>query len=58
MIDDVNDWKKITDELEIKKAHKKMKMLYGHFYMYSMKMEEINGDSGSIEKPLPFKDLN
>ena len=34
-------------------------MLYAHFYMYYLKMEEVNSEeSGNIEKPMPFKDIN
>lgn len=33
-------------------------MLYAHFYMYKMKVEELNSDSGSIDKPMPFRDIN
>ena len=58
ILEDVRDWKKLRDELEVKKAIKRMRMLYGHFYMYKIKMEEINSDSGNIDKPLPFKDIN
>jgi hypothetical protein len=38
---DVRDWRKLTDKLEIQKAMKKMRMLYGHMYMYALKMQEI-----------------
>lgn len=33
--------KYITDELEIKKARKKARMLYGHILMYDLKMKEL-----------------
>ena len=56
---DVRDWAKIEDETEKAKALKKLKMLYGHVYMWTLKMEEVrNLQSYEIEKPLPFKDIN
>ena len=59
IIDDVADWKKLTDELEVRKANKKMKMLYGHIYMWQVKMDEVlSPESIDINKPLPFRDLN
>lgn len=59
ILDDVKDWKKLDDELEIKKAHKKMRMLFAHFLMYQMKMEEVNSnESGSIDRQVPFQDMN
>ena len=38
---DVADWKLLTDELEILKAEKRMRMLYGHVQMWEIKMEEV-----------------
>ena len=59
ILEDVRDWKKLNDDLEIKKAHKKMRMLYAHFLMYQLKMEEVNSNvSGSIDKQVPFQDIN
>eukprot|EP00347_Sterkiella_histriomuscorum_P011874 403370769 len=59
ILEDVNDWKQLTDDLEKRKAVKKMRMLYGHLLMYQMKMEEVTSDtSGEISKPMPFQDVN
>lgn len=59
ILEDVRDWKKLNDDLEIKKAQKKMRMLYAHFLMYQMKMEEVtSNESGSIDKKVPFQDMN
>jgi hypothetical protein len=58
ILDEVRDWKKLDDELEIRKAVRKMRMLYAHLLMYHLKMQEVNSDSGSIEKPMPFKEIN
>jgi hypothetical protein len=34
-------------------------MLYAHMYMYHLKMEEVlSEESGSIDKPVPFKEIN
>ncbi len=41
-IEDVREWKQLEDDLEIRKAVKKMRMLYAHLYMYHLKMEEVN----------------
>ena len=38
---DVREWQKIENELEISKALKKMRMLYGHMTMWEEKMAEI-----------------
>eukprot|EP00356_Strombidium_inclinatum_P014601 CAMPEP_0170494004 /NCGR_PEP_ID=MMETSP0208-20121228/14391_1 /TAXON_ID=197538 /ORGANISM="Strombidium inclinatum, Strain S3" /LENGTH=71 /DNA_ID=CAMNT_0010769991 /DNA_START=90 /DNA_END=302 /DNA_ORIENTATION=- len=38
---DVRQWKLLEDELEIKKAQKKMRMLWAHLYMWKSKMREI-----------------
>ena len=58
IIEDVNDWKKITDENQKAKAIKKMRMLYGHITMWNIKLEEVTSEGGQIDKPLPFKDIN
>ena len=59
VIEDVADWKKITDEDEKLKAIKKMRMLYGHVTMWGIKMEEVLSEKGDkIEKPMPFRDIN
>lgn len=58
IVEEVHDWKLLKDELEISKADKKMRMLYAHLLMYDMKMQELNSDSGSIDKPTLMKDLN
>ena len=59
ILDDVRDWKKLQDELEIRKAQKKMRMLYAHLLMYHLKVEELrNEESGAIDKPLPFREVN
>lgn len=54
---DVADWKKLEDDLEIRKARKKMRMLYAHLYMYNYKLEEINNAGGHIEKPIPLPEV-
>jgi hypothetical protein len=59
ILEDVRDWKKLQEEIEVKKAQKKMRMLYAHLYMYHLKMEEVNSTtSGAIDRPLPFQDFN
>ena len=59
IVADVNDWKKLSEELEIRKAKKKMRMLYAHLYMYHLKMEEVlSEEGGAIDRPLPFRELN
>lgn len=59
IVDEVKDWKKLENDLEIKKAQKKLRMLYAHLYMYHLKMEEVNSEtSGSVDKPLPFREIN
>lgn len=59
IIEDVKDWKVLTDDLEKRKALKKMRMLYGHLYMYHLKMQEVmSTSSGDINKSMPFKDIN
>ena len=59
IVEDVADWKKLTDDMEVKKAHKKMRMLYGHVHMWGAKMDEINDPtSGAIDEPLPARDIN
>ena len=35
-----------------------MRMLYGHLYMYKLKMEEVMGEGSTIDKPMPFKEIN
>ena len=58
-IEDVADWKKITDEEEKAKAIKRMRMLYGHITMWGIKMEEVlSEEDEKVDKPLPFKDIN
>lgn len=55
ILEDVKDWKRLHEEIEVKKAQKKMRMLYAHLYMYHLKMEEVNSTtSGAIDRPLPF----
>ena len=59
ILEDVSDWKKITDEVEQEKATKKMRMLYGHITMWNMKMDEVNlTNTEKIENALPFRDIN
>ena len=59
IIEDVNDWKQLKDEMEVKKAMKKMRMLFGHINMWAAKMEEVNNpDVVEIDKPLPARDIN
>lgn len=59
ILDDVKDWKKLEDDLEIRKAQKKMRMLYAHLLMYNLKIEELKSEeSGAIDKPLPFREIN
>ena len=58
IIQEVQDWKKLRDEIEIRKAVKKMRMLYAHLYMYHLKMQEVSDDGGDIDKPMPFKEIN
>ena len=58
-IEDVADWKQITDEDEKAKAVKKMRMLCGHITMWGIKMEEVYAtDTEKVNKPLPFRDIN
>ena len=33
-------------------------MLYAHLLMYHIKMEEVRSDGPSIDKPMPFSELN
>jgi hypothetical protein len=35
-----------------------MRMLYAHLLMYEMKMKEVKGEEGGIEKPILAKDIN
>ena len=59
IVEDVGDWKMLSDKMEVKKAMKKMRMLYGHVCMWECKMEEVLApDSVSINKPLPLRDIN
>lgn len=44
ILEDVADWKKLQDELEIQKAKKKMRMLYAHLLLYDIKMQEVRGE--------------
>lgn len=44
ILEEVNDWKKLTDPTDIAKATKKMRMLYGHLTMWNIKMEEVNSN--------------
>ena len=44
--------------MEIKKAIKKMRMLYAHFLMYEVKMKEVLDTEGHIDKGLPLRELN
>uniref|UniRef100_A0A7S3FX44 Complex 1 LYR protein domain-containing protein n=1 Tax=Strombidium rassoulzadegani TaxID=1082188 RepID=A0A7S3FX44_9SPIT len=62
---DVRQWKTLTDEMEIRKAVKKMRMLYGHLQMWDEKMKEIlESDDPNLDKdniidnPLPRRDIN
>ena len=66
---DVREWQKLEDELEVAKAMKKMRMLYGHMTMWEEKMREIketdspeafleDGKENIIDDPLPAKDIN
>lgn len=56
---DVADWKLLTEENEIAKANKKMRMLYGHVQMWEIKMEEVLApNEANINTPLPFRDIN
>ena len=58
-IEDVADWKLISDEDEKAKAVKKMRMLFGHVTMWGIKMEEVYAkDTEKVDKPLPFRDIN
>ena len=58
-VEDVADWKQLTDEEEVRQAKKKMRMLYGHITMWSIKMEEVNStETEKVDKPLPFRDMN
>ena len=71
---DIGEWKKITEEDEIAKAMKKMRMLYGHLCMWEEKMAEIHRSDAMpadmseedrnvykgniIDNPLPNHDIN
>ena len=58
-IQDVADWKTLTDEDEIAKAVKRIQMLHGHVTMWGIKMEEVlSTKDEKIEKPMPFRDIN
>ena len=52
--------KHLTEDLEIRKARKKAKMLYAHILMYDIKMQELRDDSTEkLDKPMEgFKDIN
>lgn len=58
ILEDVSDWKQLSDPLEIAKAHKRMRMLYAHLLMYDTKMQEVRAATGGIEKPILAKDIN
>ncbi|CDW74305.1 UNKNOWN [Stylonychia lemnae] len=58
ILEDAKEWRQINDELEKKKAIKKMRMLYAHFLLYQQKMEELTSDSDAIDKHVGFTDLN
>jgi hypothetical protein len=59
IIEDVADWKRLTDEAEAQKAVKKMRMLFGHLTMWNIKMEEVNQtNTEKVDKALPFQDMN
>ena len=59
IIEDVHDWKKITDEDKKAQAIKKMKMLYGHLTMWNVKMNEVNRvDTDKVNKTMPYGDIN
>ena len=69
---EVRQWSQIRDELEIKKAMKKMRMLYGHLTMWEEKMREVYQTdeprvdpndprwikTNVIDDPLPRPDIN
>jgi hypothetical protein len=67
---EVGKMKKVEGDLEKQKAIKKMRMLYGHLFMWNEKMQEVNiTDSPTIEAgqrvktniiedPLSRRDLN
>ncbi len=58
-IEDVADWKKITDAEEKAKSVKKMRILYGHVTMWGIKMEEVlSKEDERVDKPMPFRDIN
>ena len=59
IIEDVADWKLLTVDMEVRKAVKKMRMLYGHVTMWETKMKEINDPQlAEINDPLPARDIN
>ena len=37
---------------------KRMRMIYGHLYMYKTKVDEINSDSLYINKPFNYDSIN
>ena len=41
---DVRDWAKVEGDVEQAKALKKMRMLYGHCFMWAIKMEEVRDE--------------
>ena len=58
IIEEVQDWKTLKDELEISKANKKLRMLYAHTYMYKCKVDEINSNKNTIDEPFDHQSLN
>ena len=68
---EVHSWKMLSDKLEIQKAMKKMRMLYGHLSMWEEKMSEVyetdqpsvNSENkrvktNVVENPLSRQDIN
>ena len=58
ILEDAKEWRQITDELEKKKAIKKMRMLYAHFLLYQQKMQELTSETSDIDKQVGFTDIN
>ena len=68
VIEEVSQWKKVTDDLEKLKAMKKMRMLYGHLNMWDEKMKEVYSTdtpdpedkwkTNTVDNPLSARDLN
>ena len=58
ILEDAKEWRLITEDLEKRKAIKKMRMLYAHFLLYQQKMQELTSDTSDIDKHVGFTDLN